>query len=248
MTMDDPRSNMTLLGHLEELRRRILAVVVLWLAAAAAGYALASPVIRYLAKYAPSDGLYFFSVTEAFMVQLKVAVTLGGLAVLPFILYQIGAFVRPALSQREQALIAPALASALLLFLGGGAFCYFLICPPAIKFLLGIAGPGLTPLLSVGKYLSFIIWLTVSFGLAFQLPVVVVILARLGLVRAAMLRRRWRTAYFLAFLVAALGPTVDVFSQLAMAVPLIVLYEVSIVIARLVEPKIPKGLDTPPIG
>ncbi|MDI6740918.1 MAG: twin-arginine translocase subunit TatC, partial [Candidatus Edwardsbacteria bacterium] len=146
------------------------------------------------------------------------------------------------------------LVGSLMLFLSGAAFCYYLIVPPAVSFLLGIAGPDLKPLLSVGKYLSFIIWLLVSFGLSFQLPVVIAILAKLGIVKARTLRRQWRVAYFAAFLIAALGPTVDMFSQVAMAVPLIALYEISILIAKLVEPKaskepkVPKVLDTYPAG
>ncbi|HTY07714.1 MAG TPA: twin-arginine translocase subunit TatC, partial [Candidatus Edwardsbacteria bacterium] len=133
---DDPALKMPLLDHLEELRRRVLVIVALWLSAAAAGYALARPTIRILARFAPSNGLYFFSVTEAFMVRLKVAAALGGIAVLPLVLYQLGAFVWPALSRRERRFIVPALASSLLLFCGGCLFCYFLICPPAVTFLL----------------------------------------------------------------------------------------------------------------
>jgi sec-independent protein translocase protein TatC len=178
--------------------------------------------------------LIFTSPTEAFWVQMKVALIAGLFLASPGILWQVWRFVEPGLHGHEKKYAVPFILIGSLLFIGGGAFSLFVVTPYALNFLLSYARPGLTPMITLENHVGFLLKFTVAFGLVFELPLAITLLARMGVVNAKMLARNRKYAILGAFVVAAvLTPTPDIFNQTLMAGPLIILYEVGIISARL---------------
>ena len=162
----------------------------------------------------------------------------GILLASPVLFWQLWRFVAPGLYAHEKRLLVPFTVLSVCCFLGGAAFGYYVVFPPAFRFLVGYSSDFLLPLPAVKEYFSLSLRLLIAFGLVFELPVFMVLLARLGVVDAPFLRRHRRYAILFAFIIAAiLTPTPDVVNQLFMAVPLVVLYEVSIVAVGLVGRK-----------
>jgi len=187
-------------------------------------------IIRYIGK------LYFMSPPEAFWVQVKVAFFIGLYCSLPFIFYQIWRFIELGLRQKEKRFLLPLSIASFILFTVGGSFCYFLVIPIALKFLLSYGSAVLVPLISVSKYISFIGALVFAFGITFQLPLVMIFLARVGIVNNRILRKFRRFAVLGSFIVGAvLTPTPDMVNQTLLAVPIIVLYEMSIWLVKIFE-------------
>lgn len=151
----------------------------------------------------------------------------------PVLFWQIWRFVAPGLYQHEKRVLLPFTVVSVLCFLVGAAFGYYVVFPPAFRFLVGYSSDFLTPLPAVTEYFSLSIRLLIAFGLVFELPVFMVLLARLGLFDASFLRKNRRYAILIAFIVAAiLTPTPDVVNQCLMAIPLIILYEISIIAVK----------------
>jgi len=222
-----PPSEMPFLDHLEELRRRIIFSLSAVLILSIAGYFVSDHVLRFLTR--PIDEVYFMAVTEAFAVRIKIALLLGLFSGLPVIFYQVWKFVAPGLYPRESAMVFPVVGALYVMFLIGAAFCFYVVLPIGMQFLLSFGSEELKPLIGVGKYVSFVGWMTVAFGAVFELPVVTFILGRLGVVDAPALRRGRRYAIVGILIVAAVAtPSPDVFSQLLLAGPLYLLYELSI--------------------
>jgi sec-independent protein translocase protein TatC len=180
--MRDDEATMSLLEHLEELRRRIIIIALAILACAVAGFFLAEPLITLLRAPLPAQGaeLIQFSVTEAFGVQMQIALMAGLVLAMPVILFEIWAFVTPGLTRSERRLVWPLLGAAIVLFAAGLVLGYLLI-PVAINFLLGFSIPGVQPLLVLSEYFGFITTFLLAFGLALEFPVVMYLLARLGI-------------------------------------------------------------------
>jgi sec-independent protein translocase protein TatC len=234
---------MTLVGHLDELRRRIL----ISLAATVIGTCIAfwkiKPIVAYLAR--PVGNLVFLSPTEAFMAYFKLAFFAGLFLASPVILFQIWSFISVALTGKERRIFLSFMPFSVALFLCGAAFAFFIVVPLALKFLINFAGPEVLPVISISEYLSFIVALIIMFGAVFELPVGIIILSKLGLVTPATLKRNRKWAILIIFIAAAvLTPTPDAFTQVLMAVPLILLYEVSIWVSRLANVKKEKTDDT----
>jgi sec-independent protein translocase protein TatC len=171
-------------------------------------------------------------VTEGFMTLLKVALWGGILLACPVIFYQLWSFISPGLQIKEKKYVVPFVLVSTAFFTAGAAFCYFVAMPFALKFLLAIAGPMIQPNISVGKYLGFALNFMLAFGCIFELPVLVFVLAKVGLVTYRMLIK-WHGMAIIAITIAAalLTPTPDAFSMLIMGVPLYFLYLFSIVVA-----------------
>jgi len=154
----------------------------------------------------------------------------GVLLASPVLFWQIWRFVAPGLYQHEKRVVLPFTVLSAACFLGGAAFGYYVVFPPAFRFLVGYSSDFLMPLPAVKEYFSLALRLLIAFGLVFELPVFMVLLSRLGLINAVFLRRHRRHAILFAFVIAAiLTPTPDVINQCLMAIPLIVLYEISII-------------------
>ena len=223
---------MSFLGHLEELRHRLIKSIASVLLLSIVFYFFSERVIDYLT--APVNVTYFTSPTEAFSIRIKLSLILGLMASIPLVLYQIWKFVVPGLTKKEVKYVFPVVFFSSLFFLGGASFCYFLVLPLGIKFLLGFQTERLLPLIKIGDYVSFVAWMVLAFGLVFQLPILTFFLGKIGLVSSLTLRKGRKYAFLgILILAAVLTPSPDVFSQLLLAVPLYGLYEVSIIVVRI---------------
>ena len=223
---------MTLVGHLGELRRRIVISVLALVGGTAVAYYYIDELMKFVT--APAGKLYFMSPAEGFFAFLKLAVFGGFLLALPVILWQIWAFVAPALTSGEKKWAIIMVPGSALLFFSGVAFAYLLVWPPAVKFFLGFGSESLQPMLSLGQYLSFLISFILPFGIIFNLPLALLVLAKMGIISSALLAKQRRVMVVVAFIVGGIiTPTPDIFSQTMMAIPILVLYEASIWAVRL---------------
>jgi sec-independent protein translocase protein TatC len=193
---------------------------------------LAAPLTNELM---PKGGsLIFTSVAEAFFTYMKVALIAGIIVTSPFIVYQIWAFVAPGLYQKEKRYVVPFVLGSTLFFVLGILFGYYVAIPVGFKFLLGYATDIIKPMPSMKEYLSFSLKFLLACGLVFEFPVVLVLLSKIGIVDAKMLARQRKYALLLIFVFAAVvTPSPDLISQVLMAVPLVGLYEVSILLSKI---------------
>src|SRR4030067_1511197 len=189
----DPKV-MSFLDHLEELRRRLIKSIASILIFSIVIYFFSEQIIDYLAK--PVGVTYFTSPTEAFSVRIKLSIILGLIVSVPVILYQLWQFIVPGLTKKEVKYVIPVVFFSSLFFFGGVLFCYFLVLPLGIKFLLGYQTERLLPLIKIGDYITFIAWMVLAFGLVFQLPIVTFFLGKLGIVSAGSPRKRGEIRLF----------------------------------------------------
>jgi len=225
---------MPISGHLQELRSRLIrSVVILSLFFGGAYYF--SDVLLFLLKRPLHAELIFLSPAEAFWADLKISLFVGFLASMPLILYEVWQFVAPGLLPNERGYLLPFLVLSTLLFFAGMAFCYLIALPFALDFLIDYGRKsGITPQISVSMYIDFNLKFLLGFGLIFELPLVMLFLAKIGLLTPALLTRNRKYAILAAFFIAAvLTPTPDVFNQTVMAIPLILLYEIGILAIRI---------------
>ena len=233
-SVDD--SKMSFMEHLGELRTRIVRSLLGLLVGLCIALPFSQQIMDYLAKPARDTGhnLVFLTLTEAFWVQMKIGLIAGLFIASPAVLWQVWRFISPGLHANEKKYAAPFVIVGSLLFIGGGVFSLKVVTPFAIQFLLSYERPGLQAMISIGGYVDFLLKFTLAFGAVFELPLVITILARLGIVSAKTLAKNRKYAVLGAFIVGAvLTPTPDMFNQTLMAGPLIVLYEVGIVCARI---------------
>lgn len=231
----------TLIEHLVELRTRIiraaLAVLIVFLVLfpwSRDWYALlAEPMIAAL----PQGGqMIATDVVGVFLVPVKVTLMLAFLLALPVVLWQVWAFIAPGLYQHEKSLAVPLMLASLGLFAAGMAFAYFVVFPSVFGFMVAIAPEGVAWMTDIDKYLSFVLTTFLAFGFTFEVPVVVIVLVRMGIVSLDKLRA-WRPYVIVgAFVIGAIFTPPDVMSQVLLAVPLWLLYELGIVLAQFVKP------------
>lgn len=224
---------MSFVEHLGELRRRLIISVVTLVLASFACFGYAEPIAHFLMR--PVSGLSFvyLSPSELFVTYTKIALFCGLVLSLPIIVYQLWAFVQPALARRERRILAGALTAGGGFFLGGAAFAFYMVLPMTIRFFLSYSLPDTQALFSIGNYFGFIFDISLSFGAAFELPVVCAVLGAMGILSARLLVkvRHWA---ILGILVAAavLSPP-DVVSMILLALPMLGLYELSIIVLRI---------------
>lgn len=218
---------MSLVGHLGELRKRIIISAIAILVGFCVAYYYVDDILAII--IAPAGKLYYMRPTEAFFTYMKVALVAGLIAASPIWLYEVWAFVIPALTKQEKQLTNWFLPFAIILFIMGILFSYALVLPVAIQFFIGFATDELQPLFSIGQYIDFVIAFVLPFGLIFELPIVMIIMAKLNLITSAFLRSKRKIFLFLSFVIGGLiSPTPDMFSQTMIAMPMIILYEVSL--------------------
>ena len=227
-----------LTSHLEELRKRLIHILI----ALGIGFSLCYAfkdwlffvVTRPLIEALPKNSfMVFTSLPEAFFTYMKIAFFASLILTSPYILYEIWKFISPGLYPKEKKYVFPFVFFSTLLFASGVLFGYFIALPPAFKFFVSFSSDFLKPMVSMSEYLSLALKFLLAFGLCFELPVFVFFLAKIGVVNARMLSRQRRYAILVIFIVAAvLTPSPDVVSQVLMAIPLMILYEISIVVAR----------------
>ena len=227
---------MTLVGHLEELRSRVLRSLLAVVVGAAACLLFVRPLVRLLEV--PAKGIHFLQLApgEFLLVSLKVAGYAGLTLALPYVLYEGLAFVLPGLNRREQKLVAPAVAGSALLFLAGLAFAWWALVPAALNFLVSYGADVVEPLWSIERYLDFVLLLMVATALAFQLPVLQMLLAALGLVRSEAMLGAWRFVVMASALAGAvLTPSTDPITMLLLSGAITALYLVGVGLARVVQ-------------
>ena len=229
---------LTVLSHLYELRDRLIKSVIAIAVATVIAFVFADWIFYYLTKPAGDIPLIYIEMTEMLGTYMRVSLVAGIALAMPYLVYHVIMFVSPALTPREKKYVFLVLPWIALMFIGGVVFGYFVLIPPALKFLLTFGANIATPQIKVGNYIALVTRLLLSIGLVFELPVVTTFLARIGVVKAKWLAGRRRPAIIIAFiLAAAITPTFDPINQSLVAVPLIVLYELSIWLARLVQKK-----------
>ena len=226
---------MSILEHLEELRSRIIVIAIAIGVAAVAGFFLADSVITLLRQPLPEGGAELIQTTvgEAFGVRVQLALMSGVAIAMPIILYEIWAFVTPGLTRGERRLIWPLLFAAIVLFAAGLALGYLLI-PVAINFLLDFSLPGVRPLLGLADYVGFVTTLMLAFGLALEFPVILYLLARMGILSYAFLSRRRRWAVLLIVLFAVVITPGDILiGSMTLAVVMYGLFEITLQLIRM---------------
>ena len=229
--------------HLDELRTRLMTCLYALLFTSIAGYMVRHPVLEFLKKPlfdALPEGkkhLYFTNLFESFFNQLQVSILVGVFIGSPFFLYQIWAFIGPGLHKHEKKTAIPFLAAGTLFFFLGAAFAYYLVLPYGFKFFLEFGAPIDVPMLTVKEYFSVLYRLLLLFGVSFELPVILVLLAKLGIVNATLLKNHRRSVIIGITVVSALFAPPDVLSMLLMMAPLYLFYEGAILVIQFMEKK-----------
>jgi sec-independent protein translocase protein TatC len=229
---------MSFLEHLDELRKRIVHIVVY----VSVGFLvciffckpiydfLALPITRTLPKGAK---LVFTKPTDPFTLYMKVALLAGIFLTLPFILYEVWKFIAPGLYSKEKKYIVPFLVFSMALFLGGAAFCYYIVLPPAFQFLIQL-GSSFTPMININDYLDLTNRMLLGFGAIFEMPVLAAFLSIFGLVTAGFLLRKFKYALIaIVILAAIISPTGDAYNLLLWTAPMVLLYFLSIAVAAI---------------
>lgn len=233
--MDDIKKT-SILYHLEEIRRRLLWSAIAVLVTTTLSFLFANRVFEFLiSRMPPGVTLIFTEPTELVGVYMKVSVAAGFVLALPFCLYQVIMFLNPALTPREKGYLYTLLPGIIAFFAIGAAFAYFVLLPPSLDFLLnfpllqGIA----TPQIRISSYVTLVVQLVFWIGILFEIPIVAFFLAKIGVLSSGTLPRYWKQAIVGAFIVAAMvTPTFDPVNQSLVAVPIIVLYGISIVLVK----------------
>ncbi len=243
--------------HLKELRDRLVksfiavavmcAILSIFPGPAQLYDLLAAPLVAQLPE---GTRLIATSVISPFLVPLKIMLMAGFLLALPVVLYQAWAFVAPGLYAHEKRLVMPLVVSSTILFFIGVAFCYFFVFGQVFKFIQSFAPKSITAAPDIEAYLSFVLTMFIAFGLAFEVPIVVIVLARMGLVTIEKLKAFRSYFIVLAFIIAAIVTPPDVVSQLALAIPMVILYEIGIWAAQIFmkHTKAPEDEDKPADG
>jgi sec-independent protein translocase protein TatC len=244
-------ARMTLIEHLEELRSRIFKVVIAFVVVAVAAGFFVDDIFYWLLEPSGLSELNFLGPAQGLLTDIKLVLFTAFLLTLPVLIYQAWMFVAPAVGEvgRITTYILVAMSSSL--FLAGVAFGYFVVLPIGLQFLLGYAPDRYNEMITADTYLPFVTRFLLAFGIVFELPAATYVGAKLGLVTAPMLKRYRRHALVInAILAAALTPGQDPFSMILMAVPMVLMYEASILIARFVNPVIPheEALEASPIS
>jgi sec-independent protein translocase protein TatC len=240
----DEQAKIPFTAHLEELRHRLVVCFIAVGIGFVVSYGFKEKLFQILTRPLISvmqtgDKLIFTGLPEAFFTYLKVAFLSGIMISVPVLLYQFWMFVAPGLYDKERRLLVPIVFLSSFFFIGGALFGYFIVFPFGFKFFLGFASDTIQPLPSMREYLSFSAKLLLAFGLVFELPLLVTFLAKMGLVSVDFLKKNRKYALLLFFIFSAILTPPDVVTQIMMAFPLMVLYEISIIGARIFGQKKP---------
>ncbi|MCC6137495.1 MAG: twin-arginine translocase subunit TatC [Bdellovibrionaceae bacterium] len=239
--MAGPQDNFTLVDHLAELRTRLVyslyAIIIFSIAAWMFSEQIFDFVRRPIQPHLPQGGLVFTAPTDKFMAHLKVSMLTGIIAACPVWIYHVWRFVEPGLYTKEKKYGIIFMFTGSFLFLSGVCFAYFLVLPTAFEVLLSFGGTTDTAMITISEYLSFFMMTTLVFGGAFEMPLVLVLLGLMGLISSSGLRKARRYAIVVIATVSALFTPPDAISMMLLAVPMCILYEISILVLSFLEPK-----------
>jgi sec-independent protein translocase protein TatC len=231
-------ARLTFMGHLGELRSRLLRIVIALLVALPIAFLIANKIFDVLMYPVPGLQLVYTEITEMLGTYIKVTLYAAVVLTLPFIIYQMVMFIRPALTKRERNYLYVLLPSVLLSFVTGATFAYFILLPPALNFLLTFGGEIAEPMIKVGNYIAVLTKLIFWIGMCFEIPLLLYFLTKIGIVEPEWLAKYRRFAYVLAFILGAIiTPTFDPVNQTLVAVPIVVLYEIGILLSKLARRK-----------
>ena len=222
---------MSFLEHLEDLRGVLIQSTIVFLVCAVGCWFFSGQILDFLIDDLAVKQLNFFAPAEAFMVRLKISMVVGAMLAFPFVLFRVWGFVSPALFSSERGKVFPMMLVSTALFYTGILFCYQILIPIVLEFLLGFGTDRLTPVISVSNYFAMVARLCFSFGVVFQLPIVIMVLSLLGVVTPQFLLKQWRWAVLIIFVISAVLTPPDPASQVLMALPVLLLYIGSVLIA-----------------
>lgn len=228
--------NLTIIEHIDEIRKRLMVIVVFFIVGVIGSFFLAKPLIYFIQYDTPADQIVLnaFKVVDPVVIYLKVIIFLAIVIISPVIMYQFWAFISPGLRDLERRVTLSYIPFAFLLFLVGISFAYFVLLPYVMKFMINLSGQlNIDQTIGVNEYFSFLFSLLLPFGFVFQLPIVILFLSRLGVLQPKVLVKVRKVAYFSLFVLAAFITPPDIVSHLFTTVPLFILYEISIFISRI---------------
>ena len=214
---------MSITSHLEELRSRIIKSLFAVVVGSGIAYFFLDAITKFLT--APVGKLYYMQPGEAFFTYLKIDIVSGFLIALPVIFFHVWKFFLPALTKDERAVLGLLVPASVILFFAGLAFAFFLILPIALKFFMGFSTEDLQTMFSFQNYFDFVITFLLPFGFVFELPLVVIVLAQLGILTSEFLGKYRRIIFFVSFIIGAIITPPDVISQISLALPIMLLYE-----------------------
>ncbi len=227
---------LTVLGHLGELRSRLIKCVIAVAITSLISFIFAKQIFDILILPAGEIDLIYIEMTEMIGTYMRVSLASGIILAMPYLIYQVVMYVSPALTRKEKKYVYLILPWVTLMFVAGVAFSYFILIPPATKFLITFGSDIATPQIKIGNYISIVTRLLVAIGLVFELPVLTTFMVRIGVITPKWLASKRKLAIILAFILAAIiTPTFDPINQSLVAIPLIILYEMSIWLAKLVH-------------
>jgi sec-independent protein translocase protein TatC len=231
----------TLIEHLEELRKRIFIALLAWLVGAGVAFYFRTALLDWLEAPLPETiQLNYFKLTEPFAVSMQIAAFFGLVLASPIILGQIWGFIAPGLYREERRWAIPFIFFTVLAFAGGVLFSYYLLLPPSVKILLSFLQGEANAVLTIGSYIATLLTLMAIMGFIFEMPVLGFLLARIGLLQTTLLTRHRRMAILIGVILAAvITPTGDPFSLALVAIPLLLLYELTILVVRLSQRRVP---------
>lgn len=229
-------NNLTLIEHIDEIRKRLMIIVVFFVFAVVGSFFLAKPLIHFLqySEEAASLTLNAFTITDPIMVYLKVIMFIALVITSPVILYQLWGFVSPGLHEPERKATLSYIPFTFFLFLGGILFSYKVLFPYVIKYMMILSADlGINQVIGINEYFNFLFQITLPFGIVFQLPIILLFFTRLGIITPMLMVKMRKYAYFALFIIAAFITPPDLFSHLLVTVPLFLLYEISVLISRI---------------
>lgn len=240
-------NKLTILGHIAELRKRLLRSVIAIIITSVVSFIFAQYIFLALTLPVKEFQLIYIEPTEMISTYVKVCLIAGIILAMPYLVYQLFMYVAPALTTREKKYVYFILPWVTIMFAGGVAFAYFVLIPPAMKFLFTFGSDIATPQIKIGSYINVVSRLLLAVGLVFETPVITTFLARMGIITSKWLASKRKGAIIFSFVLAAIiTPTIDPVNQSLVAVPLIVLYELSIWLAKIFQKKKGIALNTEP--
>ena len=223
----------TFWDHIKELRKRIIYIILFLIPNFIVCFIFSDYILTIISK--PVESLYFFSPIEAFTVKLKLSFLSSIFISFPFIIYQIWKFIEPALYSNEKKVLIIGSISSIMLFYSGSLLSIFIITPIGFKFLMSFSTENLKALIRANDYLNFLLFMTLSFGFLFQIPIIMTLLSAFKIVNPELYSKNRKIIVLLIFIVSAIiTPTVDAFSMLLLVIPLIIIFEIGIITSRIV--------------
>lgn len=236
--------NLTIVEHIDEIRKRLMVIVVFFVVAVAGAFFVAKPLIQFLQYDGEAENITLnaFNVLDPVIIYMKVVIFIAVIVISPILMYQLWAFISPGLYETERRATLNYIPYTFLLMIGGIAFSYFILLPYVMKFMMRLSDDlDIIQTIGINEYFTFLFQLLIPFGIIFQLPIVLLFFARLGILNPKTLVKVRKYAYFTLFVIAAFITPPDLLSHLFVTVPLFILYEISIFISRFGYRKYVKG-------